>query len=295
VRPPEPFTAREATGEDAEEIAAIFEACERAYSPEPARFGEREIVMWLERGVASVVVEEGGVVVAGARALLRGEALSVEGVTLPEKRGLGLGAFLVDWSEEQARRQHVHVLRSSVYAGDERAHSLLGDRGFRPVRSFYRMVIDLPSAPPAPAWPDGITIRRLRHGEERLLHVVIEDSFAEHWGHERRDFDEWRRGHPIEYDVTFLARDEDQVAGTVVCHEELFGEAFVGILGVRTPWRGRGLGRALLLHGLGALYDHGRRRVALGVDAGNETGALELYHSVGMRVASQDDVYERRG
>ena len=65
-------------------------------------------------------------------------------------------------------------------------------------------------------------------------------------------------------------------------------------LGTLEPWRGQGLGRALLLHAFGELYRRGERRVALAVDAGNETGATHLYESVGMRVAWQADVYEKR-
>ena len=80
-----------------------------------------------------------------------------------------------------------------------------------------------------------------------------------------------------------------QVLGLVV-----FGVALIGILGVRKHWRGRGLGRALLLQGFGALYGRGKRVVGLMVDAGNETGAVQLYESAGMRVASREDVYERR-
>ena len=127
-----------------------------------------------------------------------------------------------------------------------------------------------------------------------LLHQATEDAFAEHWGHVPRGFEEWRRALIIEHDLTFLARDGAEVAGAVVCNEDLFGAALVGILGVRKPWRGRGLGRALLLQGFGALYDRGKRLIGLGVDAGNETGALELYESVGMRIGGREDVYESR-
>ena len=41
------------------------------------------------------------------------------------------------------------------------------------------------------------------------------------------------------------------------------------------------------------LYALGRRRVALGVDAENTTGATRLYERVGMVVSWQDDAYEK--
>ena len=68
---------------------------------------------------------------------------------------------------------------------------------------------------------------------------------------------------------------------------------FVGAIGVLRPWRRLGLGRALLLHAFVELYRRGERRIGLGVDAENATGATRLYESVGMRVAWQADTYER--
>ena len=295
MKPPAPFASRPARPDDAAAVTHVFNACEEAYSPEPARLGEREIGKWLERAAAAIVVvgENRGVVGFGS-VLRRGEALSAESVVLPEETGRGIGSFLLDWSEQQARKRRPEALRVSVLAGDEPAKQLLTARGLVYIRSFYRMLVDLTEPPARPRWPDGITVTPLLEDEERLLYEVVEEAFAEHWGHVRRSFREWRSGLILEHDLTFLARDGDKPAGAVVCNEDLFGAALIGILGVRKPWRGRGLGRALLLHGFGALYDRGKRLIGLGVDAGNETGALELYESVGMRVGGQEDVYEKR-
>jgi mycothiol synthase len=57
-------------------------------------------------------------------------------------------------------------------------------------------------------------------------------------------------------------------------------------------FRKRGLGSALLLHAFAGLYARGERRMGLGVDATNETGATRLYESAGMRVAWKADVCE---
>jgi mycothiol synthase len=68
---------------------------------------------------------------------------------------------------------------------------------------------------------------------------------------------------------------------------------WIGSVGVLRAWRRRGLGRLLLLHGLAELYRRGERRIGLGVDASNPTGATRPYESVGMRVAWQVDSFER--
>jgi mycothiol synthase len=295
VRLPEPFTARPATRDDATAIAAVFNACDAVYVSEPDRIGEREVGLAQERAVGAVVVcDDRGEVVAYGNAVPRDRALWAESAVAPTAAGRGIGSFLLDWAEQLARDEHMEALRVSTLAGDGRARALVRALGLEHVRSFYRMVIDLDGPPPAPSWPEGITILPLEAGEERLLHEVFEETFAEHWGHVRREFDEWRRGAPIEHDLTFLAREGDEVAGVVVCHEDLYGVALVGTLGVRKHWRGRGLGRALLLQGFAALYGKGKRRIGLGVDAGNETGAVALYEGVGMRIAGQEDVYEKR-
>ena len=77
------------------------------------------------------------------------------------------------------------------------------------------------------------------------------------------------------------------------CNEERFGVGWVDVLGVRRDWRRRGLGEALLHLAFRELYDRGQRRVGLGVDAENTTGATHLYERVGMKPSSQDDVYEK--
>ena len=68
---------------------------------------------------------------------------------------------------------------------------------------------------------------------------------------------------------------------------------YVGALGVRRAWRGRGYGRALLLHSFREFRRRGQPRVTLGVDAANPTGATRLYESVGMHVLREDVVWEK--
>ena len=64
-------------------------------------------------------------------------------------------------------------------------------------------------------------------------------------------------------------------------------------LGVRRPWRKRGLGLALLRHAFNEFYRRGKRKVGLGVEAQNLTGALRLYESASMHVDQAYDYYEK--
>jgi ribosomal protein S18 acetylase RimI-like enzyme len=64
------------------------------------------------------------------------------------------------------------------------------------------------------------------------------------------------------------------------------------VIGVRPPWRRRGLGLALLLHAFQELRVRGKRRVGLGVH-GDNRAAIALYESAGMRVYRRTDVWEK--
>jgi ribosomal protein S18 acetylase RimI-like enzyme len=96
--------------------------------------------------------------------------------------------------------------------------------------------------------------------------------------------------------LIFLAMDGDQIAGVSLCrpHSQYDSElGWVRSLGVRRPWRKRGLGLALLRHSFNEFYRRGKRKVGLGVDSQNLTGALRIYENAGMHVAQAEDYYEK--
>ena len=90
----------------------------------------------------------------------------------------------------------------------------------------------------------------------------------------------------------FLAMDGEQIAGVVLCaHHPDAG--WVNTVGVRRPWRKRGLAMALLLHAFGEMYRRGERKISLGVDAQSLTGATRLYERAGMHPALEAAVYQK--
>ena len=68
---------------------------------------------------------------------------------------------------------------------------------------------------------------------------------------------------------------------------------YVNVLGVRRPWRKKGLGLALLQHSFGEFYQRGCKRAGLGVDADSLTGATRLYERGGMHVDRQFCLYKK--
>ena len=62
---------------------------------------------------------------------------------------------------------------------------------------------------------------------------------------------------------------------------------------MRREYRQRGLGHAFLQHSFADFYRRGKRKVGLGVDAYNLTGALRLYERAGMHVARVNITFEK--
>jgi len=71
------------------------------------------------------------------------------------------------------------------------------------------------------------------------------------------------------------------------------GDGWVDVVGVRRPWRGRGLGFALLTSLFAAYHERGIRRVGLSVDAESATGAPRLYGRAGMHVVRSYVLYRK--
>ena len=94
----------------------------------------------------------------------------------------------------------------------------------------------------------------------------------------------------------FLAWDGDELAGFALDYPQLgteVGLGHVNWLGVRKPWRRRGLAEALLRQSFRELYARGKRRTALGVDAQNVTGALRVYERVGMHAMHRFGTWQK--
>ncbi|HCR71100.1 MAG TPA: GNAT family N-acetyltransferase, partial [Anaerolineae bacterium] len=130
----------------------------------------------------------------------------------------------------------------------------------------------------------------------RLVWEADNEAFRDHWGSHDLKYEEWhqRKLERPEYDPTLwlIAWDGDQIAG--FSQNRYLNEiGWVGTLGVRRPWRKKGLALALLTHSFAEFYNRGIKTVGLGVDAANPTGATRLYEKAGMSVANEYVVYEK--
>jgi mycothiol synthase len=177
--------------------------------------------------------------------------------------------------------------------------SLLEARGYELDRYSFQMRMDLPDRLPAPDWPKGITVRTFRKDEdEQAVYETHQETFSDQRDVERDPFDEWQQWSyraPFDPQLWFLALDGEELAGVLLGRGERGGDTTLGwvnILGVRKPWRGRGLGLALLQHAFLEFQRRGRVRAGLGVDGANP-GAVRLYERAGMSKAQVFVWYQR--
>ncbi|HSS73915.1 MAG TPA: GNAT family N-acetyltransferase [Gaiellaceae bacterium] len=284
---------RPARREDAAVVAELCNAFERAFSDDPELESEEDILRWWRRECEAALVLDDDELVGVAYVRRRGGRWDGDGYVHPDAFGRGIGTAIAEWIEERARAHGSAETRIATLAQDERAACLLRSRGYAPLRTFFRMIIELAEQPPRPSWPDGYVVATLHPGEERDLYETLEDAFLDHWDHNARTYDEWLATQKIVHDLCFLVRAGDELAAAALCTIDDFGLGWVDILGTRREHRRRGLGEALLGQSFHTLYARGAPKVALGVDAESPTGATRLYERVGMQVASRIDLYAK--
>ncbi len=230
--------------------------------------------------------------------------LRTDGYVHPEFRGRGIGTTLMRTVERRAREEvalaepGVRVaLQSLIDNRDPAGHELHRSEGYQPVRYHWRMEIVLDGPPPDPQFPEGLELRPFLKGEHDVqVWQAQNEAWRDHWGSHDVALDEWKRSRfeDPEFDPSLwqIAWDGDEVAGFSLNRYRM-GIGWIRTLGVRRPWRKRGLGEALLLQSFGEFYRRGTNTIGLGVDAQNPTGATRLYLKAGMHAASEYVTYEK--
>ncbi|MFZ5908910.1 MAG: GNAT family N-acetyltransferase [Chloroflexota bacterium] len=307
-----PFEIRPAAWPDLEAVAQlILDVCTNDGDPTVAVSPEGLREQWETPGFtletdAWVAATPGGRVIGYEELTNRyaHAALEGDGYVHPDFMGQGIGTALLRALETRAREQvelagpgYRVSIQNAMAIGDRTAREMHEAEGYQAVRFMWRMEIHLAAAPPPPAWPQGIELRPFDVQEhDYLVYQAHQEAFHDHWGFVPRPYEFWQHhktgSETFDPALWFIAWDGDEVAGYALCYYHL-ENCWVGTLGVRRPWRKRGLGLALLYHAFGEFYKRGATLVMLGVDAENPNGATRLYHKVGMQVASEYVYYEK--
>ncbi len=305
---PAGFTLRHPTWDDIEAITALMNACDVAEygsadtALEEVRDYSRAPGFDLSRDAWLVLAANGQVVgYEDARYTPGNQHIYLDGYVHPHYIGRGIGTCLLRQAEQWVTKTYPAApisMQATVSGADTAAPALFAAEGYREIRHFWRMEIEMQAQPAAPVWPSNITIRPFVPGQDdRLAYETIEEAFADHWGHEAISFDDWQQTRlqreGFDPSLWFIAFAGEEAAAALFCNMRVDGSGWVRGVGVRRPWRHQGLGMALLLHAFNEFYRRGIYRVGLGVDAQSLTGATRLYERAGMHVTRQYDTYEK--
>ncbi len=196
---------------------------------------------------------------------------------------------------EQVAAAHADVepkaLHVSLGEKEDALRAVVERQGFKPTRTFYRMVRgDLEHIPDIPM-PSGLEVRPVRPEHNRAIYDAMKEAFRDHWGTRPASDDDyrmWTKDPNANPDLWQVAWDKDEIAGMVLNfidedENQRYDRArgYTEDICVRRPWRRRGLARALIARSLRVISDAGMTQAALGVDSDNQTGALDLYLGLG--------------
>ncbi len=203
---------------------------------------------------------------------------------------------------DRTRELGITTLHANIFKDSLTAKHFLTRLGFTFVRRFLELRLNLVEM----VLPEISKIvprcRSLQPGEEGRLTQLQNRSFAGTWGFNPNTIEEitYRVNLPNSSpDNIFLIFDSDKPVGYCWTRIEVWkkaqgeGTGRIYMLGVDPDYRGRGLGRQLLLAGLSYLRNKSLRVGVLTVDSENKA-ARSLYRSVGFKLWKSSLWYEKR-
>ncbi|MEO8289118.1 MAG: GNAT family N-acetyltransferase [Chloroflexota bacterium] len=210
----------------------------------------------------------------------------------PDYRDNGVGSALYDEAVRLTHELGANTLHMTPSSHAKLLIDFLTRRGHQLERWFWDMQLPAGHEIASAELPAGFTMRTFVHNQdEQLLTDVRNVTFADHYGSVQRTLEQITHITTLpdfHADGVFFAFEGDKVAGfCYTSHDprewERRGEKIghVQLLGVVPEYRGKGLGRVLLLTGSNYLRQY-VSVVELGVE-GKNNNALALYESVGFR------------
>ncbi|MFD5428622.1 GNAT family N-acetyltransferase [Streptomyces sp. NPDC127084] len=230
------------------------------------------------------------------------DRIDTDHYVLPEHQAAGerLLALAEEWARERADANgapqavvHLHLNQHPTLDT-----ARLEARGWERVRRYHVMERPLSAqADPVPQPPAGVTLRDCTaEADRRRVHALVEETFAAHFDHQRRGYEQWLEdidGTRLDWSLVWIASvDGVGDAAVLLSRNDRAAMGWVRNLGVREEARGRGLGGYLLRHAFGTYARLGRDSIGLGVDTLNASRALSLYEAHGMRAHHAVDTWE---
>lgn len=220
----------------------------------------------------------------------------------PEHRRQGITTKLLDDAIHRAKELGAKVAHVEIPQDNAVAKSVLSQLGFRFVRRFLHLRLDIAKVCRQDIEQAALDCRHLQRGEEDKLTQIQNRSFAGIWGYNPNTVETityWTNLSSFSPEDVILTCDGDKVTGYCWTEITAEGEAAIGerkgrifMLGADPDYRGKGVGKKVLLAGLAHLKNKGLPVAELTVDSENNV-ACALYRSVGFEVRTSSLWYEK--
>jgi len=282
---------RVATLDDAQELLSVCNQHELRVDPEFEEMPLSEIVEFLngyEEPAHTLVLDDGGI-----KAVMFIQTSTPRNRVEPDLFTIGTNAQTkqlfdagLEWLREHRKGFDVRTFCNKM---DTELLALFEESGLSFLRDYFKMIKD-PVALGFPELPMDITIEAVDlEADSQVLHMLETESFAGHFGYIPLGHDDWlaeKVAEPqLDRNGAFVAKVKGEPAGLVLSSDARadVNGGWVDKLGVLERFRGLGLGKLLLQWGIAHAAQKGYKTVGLGVDTGNESGALQLYENQGFR------------
>jgi phosphinothricin acetyltransferase len=237
------LVVRHPTPDDLAAVVELGNAFERVFTGAEGFTAEELADEWSRLDLEQdswLVIVPGGRLAGYATLEDRGERRFLsDGYVHPELRGLGVGGKLVELAEERARARGAVAVQNAIVSADHAAAQVLEQRGYRPIRHFYRMEAELGDEPPEPGWPEGIRVEPFDEADAEAFHDAIEDAWQDHWDYSPRPFEQFRErllgGARYEPGLWTVAWSGAEIAGGTICEAGVYDMGWVRSLSVRRP------------------------------------------------------------
>jgi mycothiol synthase len=280
------FSIRRSGPEDVDVVYGIFAEWQRAVLGE-TEIGPKMFASSRATADAAFVAEVDGTIVGDAG--VRGGGIDV--LVAPPFRRRGIGAALIEATEEAATDE---VLLLTAIESEPAAAPFAEASGYTKAWEYWLMGVDLPGEIEAASWPEGVSVRSFREEDSSELKDLLDLAYSADPYDNPMTLEQWRRfmleDPSFDPDVWFLAVAGDEIVGAALNWKE----GYVKDLVVHPEWRGRGIGKALLLETFGEFARRGILRITLKTDSINPTQAWRLYERLGFRKERTYEVFEKR-
>lgn len=235
----------------------------------------------------------------------------------PEARAQGLEQECLEWMQERATERLAEIAKANEAEEMPRALrvefpdtavewlALYRGRDYRHIRSVFQMQRDLRDPIPEIAPPAEFILRTYDDDLDEPLRLARNAAFRDHWGSQQISRETWRANFTqvsdFNRDATLAIMDGERVAAYIICYDNTVDNerrglrrGYVGNLGTRREYRGRGFASFLLAETMRRFRASGFDYLGLDVDAENLTGALRLYEGLGFKAYRTKVVLEKQ-